>query len=86
MHCSSVFSLFQIKRFSRSHLYRLRTRFLRDRAAFAAKRSGGDHWPDWPPQARAFLQEFLPLHKPPNFQPATTPAPHPAALATGVHQ
>ncbi|NBV23894.1 MAG: hypothetical protein EBS05_18485, partial [Proteobacteria bacterium] len=46
-------SLLQI---SRSHLYRLRTRFLRDRAAFAAKRSGGDHWPDWPPQARAFLQ------------------------------
>ena len=53
---------------SRTHLYRLRTRFLRERDAFAAKLSGGDHWPDWPPEARAFLQEFLPLQKPPNFQ------------------
>jgi hypothetical protein len=52
----------------RTHLYRLRTRFLRERAHFAAKLSGGDHWPDWPPEAIAFLKEFLPLHKPPNFQ------------------
>jgi hypothetical protein len=53
---------------SRAHLYRLRTRFLKDRATFAAKLSGGDHWPDWPPEAIAFLKEFLPLQKPPNFQ------------------
>jgi hypothetical protein len=53
---------------SRAHLYRLRTRFLKERSKFAAKLSGGDHWPDWPPEAAAFLKEFLPLQKPPNFQ------------------
>jgi hypothetical protein len=53
---------------SRAHLYRLRTRFLKEHSAFGAKLSGGDHWPDWPPEAIAFLKEFLPLHKPPNFQ------------------
>jgi hypothetical protein len=52
----------------RTHLYRLRTRWLQNRTEFTAKLSGGDHWPDWPPQAIAFLQEFLPLQKPPNFQ------------------
>lgn len=53
---------------SRAHLYRLRTRFLKERSRFAAKLSGGDHWPDWPVEAVAFLKEFLPLQKPPNFQ------------------
>ena len=53
---------------SRAHLYRLRTRFLKERARFAAKLSGGDHWPEWPPKAITFLKEFLPLQKPPNFQ------------------
>ena len=53
---------------SRAHLYRLRTRFLKDSSRFAAKLSGGDHWPDWPPEAIAFIKEFLPLQKPPNFQ------------------
>jgi len=53
---------------SRAHLYRLRTRFLKERSDFAAKLSGGGHWPDWPPQAVVFLKEFLPLQKPPNFQ------------------
>jgi hypothetical protein len=52
----------------RTHLYRLRTRFLRERSRFAAKLSGGDHWPDWPPEAIAFLKKFLPRQKPPNFQ------------------
>ena len=52
----------------RAHLYRLRTRWLQNRTEFTAKLSGGDHWPDWPPQAIAFLKEFLPLQKPPNFQ------------------
>jgi len=52
----------------RTHLYRLRARWLQSRTEFAAKLSGGDHWPDWPPQAIAFLKEFLPLQKPPNFQ------------------
>jgi hypothetical protein len=53
---------------SRAHLYRLRTRFLKERSRFAAKLSGGDHWPDWPPEAVGFLKQFLPLQKPPNFQ------------------
>jgi hypothetical protein len=52
----------------RAHLYRLRTRWLQNRTEFTATLSGGDHWPDWPPQAIAFLKEFLPLQKPPNFQ------------------
>ena len=53
---------------SRAHLYRLRTRFLKERSRFAARLSGGDHWPDWPPEAVRFLKQFLPLQKPPNFQ------------------
>src|ERR1035441_1574409 len=53
---------------SRAHLYRLRTRFLKERAGFAARLSGGDHWPDWPPEAVRFLKQFLPLQKPHNFQ------------------
>lgn len=52
----------------RTHLYRLRTRFLKERSKFAATLSGGDHWPDWPPEAVAFLKKFLPLQKPPSFQ------------------
>ena len=53
---------------SRAHLYRLRPRFLKERSACAAKRSGGAHWPDWTPEAIPFLKEFLPLQRPPNFQ------------------
>ena len=52
----------------RAHLDRLRTRFLKERSAFAAKLSGGTHWPDWTPEAIQFLKEFLPLQRPPNFQ------------------
>lgn len=53
---------------SRAHLYRLRTRFLKEHSRFAATLSGGDHWPAWPPKASAFLKAFLPLQKPPHFQ------------------
>ena len=53
---------------ARTHLYRLRTRFLSERSRFTAKLSGVDHWPDWPPEAIALLKEFIPLQKPPNFQ------------------
>jgi hypothetical protein len=53
---------------SQAHLYRLRTRWLRNRAEFSAQLSGGGHWPDWPPEASQFLKEFVPLQKPPNFQ------------------
>ncbi len=53
---------------SQAHLYRLRTRWLQNRAAFGTQLSGGGHWPAWPPEARQFLKEFVPLQKPPNFQ------------------
>jgi hypothetical protein len=53
---------------SRAHLYRLRTRWLRRRSRFSARLSGGDHRPDWPSAASRFLQDFVPLQKPPNFQ------------------
>ena len=53
---------------SRAHLYRLRTRWLRLRSQFNAQLSGGDHRSDWPPEATQFLQDFVPLQKPPNFQ------------------
>jgi len=53
---------------SRAHLYRLRTRWLQQRAEFAAQLSGGGHWPDWPPEACQFLKAFVPLQNPPNFQ------------------
>ncbi len=53
---------------SRAHLYRLRARWLRRRSRFSVKISGGDHRPDWPPEATRFLKDFVPLQKPPNFQ------------------
>jgi hypothetical protein len=55
-------------RISRAHLYRLRTRWLPNRSGFSAQLSGGGHWPDWPAEASQFLQAFIPLQKPPNFQ------------------
>jgi hypothetical protein len=39
---------------SQAHIYRLRTRWLQNRAAFNPKLSGGGHWPDWPPEATHF--------------------------------
>ena len=53
---------------SSAHLYRLRTRWLHDRAEFSPQLSGGGHWPDWSPEAIQFLKAFVPLQKPPNFQ------------------
>ncbi len=53
---------------SRAHLYRLRTQWLQNRSQFRPKLSGGDHWPDWPPQVCQFLQNFVPLQNPSNFQ------------------
>jgi len=53
---------------SQAHLYRLRTRWLQNRAAFTPQLSGGGHWPAWPPEATQFLKDFVPLQKPPNFQ------------------
>ena len=53
---------------SRAHLYRLRTRWLRHPATFSAQLSGGSHRPDWPAEVDLFLQSFLPLQRPPNYQ------------------
>jgi len=53
---------------SQAHLYRLRTRWLPNRLGFSPQLSGGGHWPDWPPEASQFLEDFIPLQTPPNFQ------------------
>ena len=53
---------------SPAHLYRLHTRWLKNRVLFRARLSGGGHWPAWPPEASQFLTKFVPLQKPPNFQ------------------
>ena len=53
---------------SRAHLYRLRTRWLRQPSAFRAQLSGGSHRPDWPAKVDLFLESFLPLQRPPNYQ------------------
>ena len=53
---------------SRAHLYRLRTRWLRHPASFTAQLSGGPHRADWTADVDQFLQSFLPLQRPPNYQ------------------
>lgn len=52
----------------KTRLYQLRAAFLRDRSSFRPAASGGAHRGAWPAQVRAFLQEFLPLSNPPNYQ------------------
>lgn len=49
---------------TRSRLYQLRTAFLRNGQSFKPKPSGGA----WPTQVHDFLQDFLPLQNPPNYQ------------------
>jgi hypothetical protein len=46
----------------------LRATWLKHPAAFALHSSGGNHRADWPAQVRQFLQTFLPLQRPPNYQ------------------
>jgi len=41
---------------------------MRQPASFASTVSGGDHHAPWPQEARDFLQQFLPLQRPPNYQ------------------
>ncbi len=53
---------------SRSRLYQLRGDFLRGRDGFEPVASGGNRRGQWPPKARAFLEDFLPLQSPPNYQ------------------
>ena len=53
---------------SRARLYQLRSAFLRGRDGYAPMASGGDRRGDWPPESKIFLEEFLPLQNPPNYQ------------------
>lgn len=53
---------------SRAHLFRLRAAWLRQPASFSLQLSGGNHHTAWPAEVQAFLQSFLPLQRPPNYQ------------------
>jgi hypothetical protein len=53
---------------SRARLYELRTAFLRNNPDCRWTPSGGDRGAPWPAAAITFLEGFLPLQKPPNFQ------------------
>ena len=53
---------------SRARIYQLRSAFLTQRDGFAPMASGGDRRGDWSPESRSFLEEFLPLQNPPNYQ------------------
>jgi hypothetical protein len=53
---------------SRAHLFRLRALWLRQPEAFAPHLSGGNHRAAWSDEVHQFLQTFLPLQRPPNFQ------------------
>ena len=58
----------QLLSVSRAHLFRLRAAWLQQSAAFTLHLSGGDHSPDWPAEVQQFLQAFLPLQRPLNYQ------------------
>ena len=58
----------QLLSVSRAHLFRLRAAWLQQPAAFTRHLSGGDHRPDWPAEIQQFLQAFLPLQRPLNYQ------------------
>jgi len=51
-----------------SRLYELRARWLKDPRNLRIAASGGDQHGPWPVHIIAFLREFLPLQRPPNFQ------------------
>ena len=53
---------------SRAHLFRLRAAWLQQPAAFTLQLSGGNHHSVWPAEVQQFLQNFLPLQRPPNYQ------------------
>lgn len=53
---------------SRTRLYELRTAFLRDKKGYGPKSSGGAHRGPWPATVATFLEGFLPLQNPPNYQ------------------
>ena len=58
----------QLLSVSRAHLFRLRAAWLQHPATFTLDLSGGGHRPAWPEAVRQFLQNFLPLQRPPNYQ------------------
>lgn len=51
----------------RTQLYRLRTRWLKEKASFIPKLSGGNHKKPWPEEAANFIKEILPLSNPVNY-------------------
>ena len=53
---------------SRAHLFRIRLAWLQNTPGFVLHVSGGDHHHSWPPEVQRFLEAFLPLQRPPNFQ------------------
>jgi hypothetical protein len=58
----------QLLSVSRAHLFRLRAAWLQHPDAFALRLSGGHHRSAWPDAVLLFLQTFLPLQRPPNYQ------------------
>ena len=53
---------------AKSRLCQLRFSWLARRDSFCPKPSGGSHRALWPASVVAFLELFLPLSRPPNFQ------------------
>jgi len=51
----------------KTRLYELRHQWLSDQKNFLPRPSGGDHRPEWPPEASQFLAEVLPHSQPLNF-------------------
>jgi len=58
----------QLLSVSRAHLFRLRAAWLQHPTAFTLRLSGGGHRSAWPDEVQQFLQVFLPLQRPPNYQ------------------
>jgi hypothetical protein len=58
----------QLLSVSRAHLFRLRAAWLQQPTAFTLDLSGGNHRAAWPAEVQQFLQTFLPLQRPPNYQ------------------
>jgi hypothetical protein len=58
----------QLLSVSRAHLFRLRAAWLQHPTTFTLHLSGGDHGSAWPDAVQQFLQAFLPLQRPPNYQ------------------
>jgi hypothetical protein len=53
---------------SRARLYQLRTDYLKNKSAYQPNVSGGNRRHAWPPNVIRFLEGFLPLQSPPNYQ------------------